>query len=88
VIYIDYLEKGKTVTGLYYAELLGRFAAELQKIRPHFAKKKVLLHHENAPAHTSALAKVKMVELGYELLPHLFVSKLEKVTRWTEICVE
>ena len=23
VIYIDYLEKGKTVTGLYYAELLG-----------------------------------------------------------------
>jgi len=41
VIYIDYLEKGKTVTGLYYAELLGRFAAELQKIRPHLAKKKV-----------------------------------------------
>ena len=29
VIYIDYLEKGKTVTGLYYAELLGRFDAEL-----------------------------------------------------------
>jgi len=70
VIYIDYLEKGKTVTGLYYAELLGGFAAELQKIRPHFAKKKVLFHHDNAPAHTSALAKVKIVELGYELLPH------------------
>jgi len=33
VIYIDYLEKGKTVTGLYCAELLGRFADELQKIR-------------------------------------------------------
>jgi len=56
VIYIDYLEKGKTVTGLYYAELLGRFAAELQKIRPHLAKKKVLFHHDNAPV--------------YELLPH------------------
>jgi len=37
VIYIDYLEKGKTVTGLYNAELLVRFAAELQKIRPHLA---------------------------------------------------
>jgi len=24
VFYIDYLEKGKTVTGLYYAESLGR----------------------------------------------------------------
>jgi len=56
--------------GLYYAELLGRFAAELQKIRPHLAKKKVLLHHDNAPAHTSALAKVKLVELGYVLPPH------------------
>ena len=31
VIYIDYLEKGKTVTGLYYAELFGQFDAELQK---------------------------------------------------------
>jgi len=64
------LEKVKTVTGLYYAELLGRFAAELQIIRPHLAKKKVLFHHDNAPALTSALAKAKLVELGYELLPH------------------
>jgi len=39
VIYIDFLEKGKTVTGLYYSELLGRFAAKVQKIRPHLAKK-------------------------------------------------
>jgi len=70
VINIDYLEKGKTVTVLYYAELLGRFDAELQKIRTHLAKKKVLFHHDNAPAHTSALAKAKLVELGYELLPH------------------
>jgi len=60
----------KTVTGLYYAELLGRFAAELQKLRPRLAKKKVLFHHDNAPAHTSAFAKAKLVELGYELLPH------------------
>jgi len=36
---------------------------------PHLAKKKVLLDHDNAPAHTSALAKAKLVELGYELLP-------------------
>jgi len=30
----------------------------------------VLFHHDNAPAHTSVLAKAKLVELGYELLPH------------------
>jgi len=70
VINIDYLEKGKTVTVLYYAELLGRFDAELQKKRTHLAKKKRLFHHDNAPAHTSGLAKAKLVELGYKLLPH------------------
>ena len=51
-------------------ELLGRFDAELQKKRPHLAKKKVLFHHDNAPAHTSAIAMAKLVELQhYELLP-------------------
>jgi len=34
--------EGQTVTGLYYAKLLGRFAAELQKSRPHLAKKSAL----------------------------------------------
>ena len=59
VIYID----GKTITGHYYAELLGRFDAELQKKRPHLAKKKVLFEHDNAPAHTSGVATAKLVEL-------------------------
>ncbi|CAF4760746.1 unnamed protein product [Pieris macdunnoughi] len=31
--------------------------------------KKVLVHQDNAPAHTSAVATTKLVELGYELLP-------------------
>ena len=66
VIYIDYMEKGKTVTGLNYAELLGRFDAELQKKRTHLAKN----YHDNAPIHISAVATVKLVELCYELLPH------------------
>ena len=64
------MEKGKTATGLYYAELLGRFDAELQKKRPHLAKKKMLFHHDNAPTHASAVATAKLIELGYELLPH------------------
>ena len=57
VIYIDYLKKGKTVTGLYYAKLLGRFDAELQKKRPYLAKKKVFFHQDNTLAHTSVVAK-------------------------------
>ena len=30
----------------------------------------MLFHHDNAPAHTSAVVTAKLVELGYELLPH------------------
>ncbi|KAJ8721350.1 hypothetical protein PYW07_002125 [Mythimna separata] len=52
VIYIDYLKKGNTITGLYYAEKLGRFDAGLQKKWPHLATKKVLFHNGNTPAHT------------------------------------
>lgn len=40
-----------------------------QKTAP-FGEEKVLFHHDNAPAHTSAVARAKIVELGYELLPH------------------
>ena len=93
IIFTDYLEKGRTITGQYYADLLDRFDAELKKKRPHLAKKKVLFHHNNAPA-SFAIAMAKLVELRYELLSHppyspeyspefgplrfLFISKHEK----------
>ena len=36
---IDYLQKGKTNTGEYYASLLNRFDAILKEKRPYLAKK-------------------------------------------------
>jgi histone-lysine N-methyltransferase SETMAR len=66
VIFIDYLEKGKTITGAYYAALLDRLVDELKKKRPHLAKKKVLFHDDNAPSHTSNIGKAKKHELGFE----------------------
>lgn len=70
IVHIDYLEKGKTITGEYYAELLERFDADLKQKRPHLEKKKVLFHQDNAPAHKSAIAMEKLQGLGYKLLPH------------------
>lgn len=70
VIFIDYLEKGKTITGQYYADLLTRLDTELKAKRPRLAKKKVLYHQDNAPVHTSHIAMAKLSELKYELLPH------------------
>lgn len=70
IIYIDYLEKGKTITGQYYADLLQRLSHEVKIKRPHLAKKKILFHHDNAPAHTSIVAMAKINDLKFELMPH------------------
>lgn len=70
VIFIDYLQKGKTITGEYYASLLDQLNEKLKEKRPHLARKKVLFHHDNAPAHSSAIATAKLVELRFEILPH------------------
>lgn len=70
IIFIDYLEKGKTITGEYYASLLVKLNDVIKEKRPHLVKKKVLFHHDNAPAHSSTVAQAKLHELRYELLPH------------------
>ena len=40
VIFIVYLEKGRAITGAYYAALLDRLVDEIRKKRPHLKKKK------------------------------------------------
>lgn len=70
IIFIDFLEKGRTITGLYYTALLDRLSSEIKKKRPHLAKKKVLFHHDNAPSHSSFIAQKKLQELRFEILPH------------------
>jgi len=49
---------------------IGPIRRRIAENTAHLAKKKVLFHHDNGPVHTSALAEAKLVEFGYELLPH------------------
>ena len=70
VILIDYHQKGKPITGAYYASLLDKLKTELTGKRPHLQKKKILFHQDNAPSHTSAVAIAKILELQLELLDH------------------
>ena len=70
VILIDYLQKGKTITGTYYASLLDKLNAELVGKRPHLQKKEILCHQDNAHSHTSAVFVAKIHELRFELLDH------------------
>ncbi|XP_065658445.1 histone-lysine N-methyltransferase SETMAR-like [Hydra vulgaris] len=70
VILIDYLQKGKTITGAYYASLLDKLKEQLAEKWPHLQKKKILFHQDNAPSHTSSVAMAKIHELRFELLDH------------------
>lgn len=70
IIHIDYLQKGKTINGVYYAELLGRFDCSFRKKRPRLSTKKILFHQDNARVHTCIVAMSKFKELKYKLLPH------------------
>ena len=69
ILFIDYLEKGKTTNSNYCMALLDRLRAEIKKKGPCMKKKKVLFHQDNAPCHKSMKAMVKLNELSFELLP-------------------
>jgi hypothetical protein len=49
---IDYLEKGKTITGGHYSNLLTRLdKKKIHEKRPCLQKKKIIFHQDNAPTH-------------------------------------
>ena len=70
ILFIDYLEKGKTITGEYYSNLLSKLDEKICEKRPGLQKKKIIFHQDNAPAHKSVLAMGKLRYLHYELLEH------------------
>lgn len=70
ILLIDYLQTTKTITGSYYIHLLGLLHSKITEKRPALLKKKIILHHDNAPAHRCALTKAKLKELHYKLLEH------------------
>jgi len=66
IIFIDYLEKGRTINSEYYCTLLDRLSEEIRLKRPHLAKKKVLFHlflSHNASSHTSVMTQQKLNDL-------------------------
>ena len=65
---IDYLERGKTVNGVYYAELVRKLRSAIKEIQRGKLSHGVLLRQDNAPAHTSAVAMAAIRECGFELL--------------------
>ena len=70
VVLIDFLPRGTTMTGQYYAALLGRLREAVKKERRGKLSRGVLLLHDNAPPHTSHLATSAIHNCGFEVLTH------------------
>ena len=70
ILFVDYLDQGRTITGTYYAELLRKLRNVIKEKRRGKLSRKVLFHHDNAPAHTSQVAMAALHENGFELLEH------------------
>jgi histone-lysine N-methyltransferase SETMAR len=70
ILFIDYLEKDKTITREYNSNLSTRLDKKIHEKRPSLQKKKIIFHQDNAPAHKSVLAIGKLRDLHYELLEH------------------
>jgi hypothetical protein len=69
-ILINYLEKSKTITGASYSSLLDGLKTKVREKCPRLAHEKILFHHDNAPAHSSGVVAAKLMELGFQLVPH------------------
>ena len=70
VIMIDYLERGHTITGQYYAEELRRLRQAIKDKRRGKLTAGILLLQDNAPAHTSRIAVSAAAECGFKILSH------------------
>ena len=70
ILFINYLEKGRTINGEYYMALLVRSKKEIAKKRLHSEKEKVFFHQDNALCHKSITTMAKLQELYFELLSH------------------
>ena len=70
ILFIDYLEKGKTIIGEYYYNLLTRLDEKNREKSSGLQRKKVIFLQDNAPAHKSVFAIGKLRDLRYELLKH------------------
>lgn len=70
ILMIDYLPRGQTINGEYYANLLDQLQQNIQRKRPDLSPNNIIFHHDNARAHTCVTAMAKIIELKYDLLPH------------------
>ncbi len=68
VVYWELLPPNATITAAYYCNQLQRLREEFQRVRAGHGN--VLFLHDNARPHIAKITRLKLLELGWEILPH------------------
>ena len=70
VLLVDFLPRGSTITGEYYAGVLGHLRDSIRQKRRGKLTRGVLLLHDNAPVHKARRAQAALKDCGFEQLNH------------------
>ncbi|WP_025903236.1 IS630 family transposase [Tatumella sp. UCD-D_suzukii] len=71
VIYYELLPSNQTVNSNVYVDQLIKLNEAIKEKRPELANRKgVVFQHDNARPHTSFVTRKKLMELGWDVLPH------------------
>ncbi|UYV78958.1 hypothetical protein LAZ67_17000494 [Cordylochernes scorpioides] len=70
VLHLDFLNKGQTITGNYYANLVKQLREAIKEKRRGKLSRKIVYHQDNALSHRSLQAMAAIYDSGFEILPH------------------
>ena len=70
ILLIDYLQKGQTINGTYYASLPTQLREKIKIKRSGKLTKGVLFHQDNASVHMSVIAMAAIHDCGFKMIKH------------------
>ena len=71
IVYFELLPRNQTINSKVYCRQLMKLDNEMKEKRSELASRKgVIFHQDNARPHTSLVTRKKLLELGWEVMPH------------------
>ena len=71
ILFFELIPSKTTINSDVYCDKLEKLKTTVQQKRPSLANQKGILQHVNARPHTSLKTRRKLLELNWEVLPHL-----------------
>ena len=71
IVYFELLPPNRTINSVVYIEQLTKLNDAVEEKRPELTNRKgVVFHRDDARPHTSLITRQKLLELGWDVLPH------------------